>query len=327
MARFALVSLVFTIFSSFALLILQGCNNVDSDLGAASDSGLNVIVSVPPQADFVRRIGGDRVKVDVLVGEGQDPHNFSPTPSQMAVLSEADLFLTVGMPFEDGLRSQIETANTGLKVVSMSEGFEKLPSECDHPSHAAEEDEHAAATEEHGHGEEDHGHDHGHDHGEDDPHVWLSPPLVKVQAANIAAALKEALPEHRAEFDSKLGAFQAELDSLHRELEVLLEDRTGEGEQFFVFHPAFGYFGYTYDIEQVAVEVNGNEPTPNELADFIEQAKNQGMKTIFVQPQFDDRSAKIIADQLGARVESLDPLAPDVLANIRRIAEAIAGTQ
>jgi zinc transport system substrate-binding protein len=150
---------------------------------------------------------------------------------------------------------------------------------------------------------------------------------VKVQAANIATALKEALPEHGAEFDRKLGVFQAELDALHRELEVLLEDRTGDGEQFFVFHPAFGYFGYTYDIEQVAVEVNGNEPTPNELAEFIDLAKKQGMKTLFVQPQFDDRSAKIIADQLGARVESLDPLAPDVLANIRRIAEAIVGTQ
>ena len=181
-----------------------------------------------------------------------------------------------------------------------------------------------AHAEDHGDGHEEG--DHGHDHGEDDPHVWLSPPLVKVQAANIASALKEALPEHKAEFDNNLNVFQSELDALHRELEVLLEDRTGEGEQFFVFHPAFGYFGYTYDIEQVAVEVNGNEPTPNELAKFIEDAKTQGMKTLFVQPQFDDRSAKIIADQLGARVESLDPLDPDVVANIRRIAEAIANS-
>ena len=305
--------------------MLQGCKKVASDFSAASDSGLKVIVSVPPQADFVRRVGGDHVKVDVLVGMGQDPHSFSPTPAQMAVVSEADLFVTVGMPFEEDLQRRIETANSGLKVVSMSEGFEKIPSQCDHPSHSSGEEGHGHGEEDHGHGEEDHGHHH--DHGEDDPHVWLSPPLVKVQAANIAAALKEALPEHGAEFDSNLEVFQAELDALHSELEVLLEDRTGEGEQFFVFHPAFGYFGYTYDIEQVAVEVNGNEPTPNELAEFIEQAKDQGMKTIFVQPQFDDRSAKIIADQLGARVESLDPLAPDVLANIRRIAEAIAGTQ
>ena len=72
--------------------------------------------------------------------------------------------------------------------------------------------------------------------------------------------------------------------------------------------------------------MHGNEPTPNELAEFIEQAKDSGMKTIFVQPQFDDRSAKVIADQLGARVESLDPLDSDVLPNIRRIAQAIAGT-
>ena len=110
---------------------------------------------------------------------------------------------------------------------------------------------------------------------------------------------------------------------MHQEIKALLDDQAGE--EFFVFHPAFGYFGDAYGIEQVAVEVNGNEPTPNELAEFIEEAKNHEMKTLFVQPQFDDRSAKIIADQLDARVESLDPLAPDVIANIRRIAKAIAG--
>jgi zinc transport system substrate-binding protein len=307
MARSALSASLLSVFGSFALLMFQACEKVDSDSALANDS-LSIIVSVPPQADFVQRIGGDHVKVDVLVGLGQDPHNFSPTPSQMAVLSGADLFLTVGMPFEEALSSQIESANTGLKVVSMSEGFEKIPSYCDHSSHGSEEDE-------------DDGHDHAHE--EDDPHVWLSPPLVKVQATNIAAALKAALPEHGEAFDSNLSAFQTELDALHNEIKVQLNDRAGE--QFFVFHPAFGYFGDTYDIEQVAVEVNGNEPTPNELAKFIEEAKNHGMKTLFVQPQFDNRSAKIIADQLGARVESLDPLDPDVISNIRRIAKAIAG--
>lgn len=308
MARSALSASLLSVFGSFALLMFQACEKLDSDVHVANDS-LSIIVSVPPQADFVQRIGGDHVKVDVLVGLGQDPHNFSPTPSQMAVLSGADLFLTVGMPFEEALSSQIESANAGLKVVSMSEGFEKIPSYCDHSSHGSE-------------GDED-GHDHAHAHEEDDPHVWLSPPLVKVQATNIAAALKAAMPEHSEAFDNNLKVFQTELDTLHNEIKAQLDDRAGE--QFFVFHPAFGYFGDAYNIEQVAVEVNGNEPTPNELAAFIEEAKDHGMKTLFVQPQFDDRSAKIIADQLGARVESLDPLDPDVISNIRRIATAIAG--
>ncbi len=303
---------------ALAVAMLQACDKPASD---SVSKGLNVIVSVPPQADFVQRVGGAHVQVDVLVGPGQDPHSFSPTPAQMAVLSEADLYITVGMPFEEELRERIETANSGLQVVSMSEGFEKIPSICDHADHSSEKDGHAdsdAAGDAH-----DHDHHH-HEHGEDDPHVWLSPPLVKVQAANIAAALKAALPEHGADFDQNLEVFQSELDALHKDLEKLLEPKVGE--DFFVFHPAFGYFGNTYALYQVAVEVNGNEPTPNELAAFIDQAKKQGMKTLFVQPQFDDRSAKTIAEQLGARVESLDPLDRDVLANIRRIAEAIAGT-
>jgi len=314
MVRTTQPTLIFSVVGAFALLMFQACKKVESEL-SSSPSDLNVIVSVPPQADFVRRIGGDHVQVDVLVGLGQDPHNFSPTPAQMTVLSKAELFITVGMPFEEELCHQIESANSGLQVVSMSDGFEKIPLQCDHSAHALEEDEHEEKD-----GDE---HDHLHDHGEDDPHVWLSPPLLKVQIANIAAALKANLPEHGAEFDRNLEVFQSELDALHNEIKEILDDKAGE--EFFVFHPAFGYFGDTYGIEQVAVEVNGNEPTPNELAEFIDQAKKDEMKTLFVQPQFDDRSAKIIAEQLGARVESLDPLAPDALATIRRIAETIVG--
>ena len=220
MARSALFSLLLSVFGTFAFLMFQACNRVESDLRTVTNSNLKVIVSVPPQADFVRRVGGDHVQVDVLVGLGQDPHNFSPTPAQMAVLSDADLFITVGMPFEEDLSSQIESANSGLKVVSMSEGFEKMASHCDHSDHGE--------------------HDHDHHHEEDDPHVWLSPPLVKIQAANIAGALKDVLPEHGAEFDKNLEVFQSELDALDKEIKGLLADRAGE--EFFVFHPAFGYF-------------------------------------------------------------------------------------
>ena len=149
MAHSALLRLLPSVFGAIALLMFQACEKVDSDVHVANDS-LSIIVSVPPQADFVQRIGGDHVKVDVLVGLGQDPHSFSPTPAQMVAVSEADLFITVGMPFEEDLQSRIESANSGLKVVSMSDGFEKIPSQCDHPSHASEEDGHVAHAEDHG---------------------------------------------------------------------------------------------------------------------------------------------------------------------------------
>lgn len=293
-------------------LILAACS--DRQTETADDGKFRVVVSVAPQKDFVQRIAGDLVHVDALVGDGQDPHDFSPSPSERQALSKAQMFITVGMPFEEALVEKLGSTEGGLQFISMGDGFEKIPSHCEHPSHDVE-----AA---HGEGEGEDEHEFvDHEHGEDDPHVWLSPPLIKVQAANIAKGLSAALPDHAATFEANLAKFETELDTLHTELKEKLKPYLGK--EFFVFHPAFGYFGYTYGIDQVAVEVNGNSPTPKELSEFIVHAKENGMTTLFVQPQFDDRSAKVIAEQLGAEVSALDPLAADPLQTIRAIADAI----
>jgi zinc transport system substrate-binding protein len=274
----------------------------------SDDGAIRAIVSVPPQAEIIRRIGGEHVVVDILVGEGQDPHTFSPTPSQMSALGEAQIMFTVGMPFESALVEKFEEAGLPLAVVDTGAGFEKLALQCDHP--------------EHGHGEE--GHDeHGHDeHHEPDPHIWLSPTFLKVQTAHIEKALAAAAPDHAVEFQQNRAALDAELDTLHASLGKQMEPYAGE--QFFVFHPAFGYFGHTYGIDQVAVEINGNAPTPKELAAFIANAREKDVKVLFTQPQFDARAAETVAKALGAKVVALDPLAPDVLQNLQRVADAIA---
>lgn len=313
-----------------AAAMLSGCGvkSAPREAGDGDRGTIRAVVSVPPQAEFVRRVGGDHVEVEVLVGDGQDPHTFSPTPSQMTALGRADVLFTVGMPFEQTLVEKIAEAGSGPKVVDTGAGFEKIALQCDHPSHAAGGEGHA---EEHGHadghgheeGHED-GHDDGHDHEhhEPDPHIWLAPNLIKVQAGHIEAALAEAAPEHAAEFQQNRAALDAELDELHAALSEQMDPHIGE--RFYVFHPAFGYFGHTYGIDQVAVEVNGNSPTPKELSDFIAMAKGEGVKVLFTQPQFDPRAAETVAEALGAQVVPLDPLAPDVLANLRRIADAIA---
>jgi zinc transport system substrate-binding protein len=298
-----------------AAILLSSCGDRGNGGSEADDTGkIRVMVSVPPQADFVRRIGGEQVQIDVLVGDGQDPHTFSPTPAQMKALGRAQIYFSVGMPFEEALATKITNANTSLTLIDTSAGIEKIALQCEHP-------EHAHGTEEaEGHDEGHHEHA-GHDEHEDDPHIWLAPNLIKLQVAHIAAALSEAAPEHAATFSANLSAFEAELDTLHAELVAKTEPHIGE--KFFVFHPAFGYFGHTYGIDQVAVEIGGNSPTPKELAAFIALAKEQKVKVLFVQPQFDSRSAEVVAEQLGAKVVALDPLAPDVLENLRTIANAI----
>jgi zinc transport system substrate-binding protein len=126
-------------------------------------------------------------------------------------------------------------------------------------------------------------------HHEDDPHVWLSASALKIQIKNILEALKKEFPDHGDEFD-----------------------------------PAFGYFAYEYGLEQMSVEVGGNSPTPKELSDFLKTASEEKIKVLFVQPQFDTRSANIIAERLGAKIYTMDPLEPDVISNLKKISSAIA---
>jgi len=289
--------------ASLVAMSLIGCGGGDNTSSGEGETlredTIRVVVSVPPQADFVRRIGGEHVQVDVLVGDGQDPHTFSPTPAQMQTLGRAQIYFTVGMPFEEPISAKIAAANSGITVIDTASGIEKIAQQCDHSDH-----------------------DHGdHDEHQDDPHIWLAPQLIKLQAAHIATALTAAAPAHAAVFAANLSRFEDTLDTLHAEITEMT--RPHIGEKFFVFHPAFGYFAHAYGMDQVAVEVGGNNPTPKELATFLASAKEEGIRLLFVQPQFDSRSAEVVAKSLDAKVVTLDALAGDVLPNLRYIAEAI----
>jgi len=159
-----------------------------------------------------------------------------------------------------------------------------------------------------------------------DPHIWLDPILVKTQARTIAEALMEIDPAHTADYQSNLEEFLVDLDKINREITKILEGM--ENRFFLVFHPAWGYFAERYGLRQLAVEVEGKEPSPRGLAAFIEQSKalidaGQTGKTIFVQKQFSTKSAEVVAQAIGARVIMLDPLARDYLCNLRRTAQIL----
>jgi zinc transport system substrate-binding protein len=134
---------------------------------------------------------------------------------------------------------------------------------------------------------------------------------------NIAAALAALLPEHAAELDENLRRFESEVRDLDAKLHALLDER--RGGRFFVFHPAWGYFAREYGLVQVAIEREGKEPDPREVATLIRDAREAGVRVIFVQPQFDPASAELIAREISASVEVLDPLAPDWSANLYRV--------
>lgn len=265
--------------------------------GALAAERLRVFVTIAPQAFLVERLGGETVEVSILAAKGQDPHTFEATPRQAAALAQARLFFTVGLPFEKPLVAKAQAANPRLKASDSTRGIARLPM-------VEKEDETHAA-----------------DHGEADPHLWLSPANLRVMANNMTAALIAARPEQRQLFQRNLAGLDAELVALDRRLAATLAPYRGHA--FYVFHPAFGYFAAAYGLTQKAVETGGKSPSPKRLATLIRQAKADGVKVIFVQPQFDTKAAATVARGIGGSVVAIDPMAKEVTTNLAAVATVV----
>ena len=153
-----------------------------------------------------------------------------------------------------------------------------------------------------------------------DPHIWLSLRLVKIQAETIYQALTEEDPSHRAYYQENLEAFHRDLDQLDREIVRSLRDMNSR--KFMVFHPAWGYFAHDYGLEQIPIEIEGKEPTAKDLTHIMEEAKEEGIKIIFVQKQFSKTSAETVARAIGGKAVQIDPLARNYLNNMRQVADA-----
>ncbi|MCG8685583.1 MAG: zinc ABC transporter substrate-binding protein [Desulfobacterales bacterium] len=291
---------------------------------------LPVFVSIVPQKYFVQQIGSDLVDVKVMVKPGASPATYEPKPRQMAELSNSKLYFSIGVPFENAWLKKISAANPDMKVIHTDHGIDKIAMEAHHhhdEEHHGEEHHDGEHHDEKHHDKEHHAEEHheeGH-HGEEhhdhtglDPHIWTSPALVKIQAETILKALQAADPSHKKAYEANFKAFVAKIDALDQELKQTLAGK--KGLQFMVFHPAWGYFAKAYGLKQVPIEIEGKDPKPAQLKELIKHAKEEGIKVIFVQPQFSTKSAKTIASEIGGQVAFADPLAEDWMANLRMIA-------
>ena len=287
---------------------------------------ITVFVSIVPQKYFVEQIGKDLVDARVMVQPGAGPHNYEPKPQQMAALSKAKIYFAIGVPFENAWLEKIAAANPNMRVVHTDHGIEKLAMAAHHhhDDHAEEHHEgehhdadHDGEKKEH-HGKDAHDEDH-HEHTGLDPHIWLSPPLVKIQAHTILDALQEADPKNKDVYEANFKAFAAQIDELDADLNRTLAGK--EGLQFMVFHPAWGYFAHSYGLKQVPIEIEGKDPKPAQLKELMEHARENGIKVVFVQPQFSTKSAKLVAREIGGQVAFADPLAEDWMANLQQVAE------
>jgi zinc transport system substrate-binding protein len=274
---------------------------------ASGEKPVKVFVSVLPLKYFVDRVGGDAVEVSVMVGPGRSPQTYEPTPRQMAELSRTQIYYRVGVPFEQVWIKRIADLNPHMRIVDLRKGIPLLYS----PAH--------------GHGEEGDHHEVKDQTGaaarkEMDPHIWTNPRLVKIMAAHIRDTLAILAPDRKEEFAANYEAFAADLDRLDRYIRDRLKGV--KHRKFLVFHPAWGYFAEAYGLQQVAIEAEGKEPGPRALAQIIDLARKDNIRTIFVQPQFSRTTAETVARAINGRVVAVDPLAEDYMENMRKAADA-----
>lgn len=281
---------------------------------SSASAKLNVFTSILPQSYIVERIAGDLVDISVLIPKGQGPTTYNPIPSQIKKLSSCDIYFTIGVPFENAFKSKFVQILKNTKIVDSSTGIKKLKLE-DHDDD--QDDKH----DEHEHHGEDHGHKHHHEHGDFDPHVWMSPVNTKIIATNIYNNLVKLLPNHKIKLKTKLNMFLNDLNKVHNKIQKVLKGQ--HGKSVFVFHPAFGHFLELYGMKQKAVEVEGKSPSPKQIMRLIKEAKKSKVKVIFIQPQFDIRSAKIIANAINGKVEMIDPLEKNLIMNYLNISKAL----
>jgi zinc transport system substrate-binding protein len=261
-----------------------------------------------------------------MVQPAASPATYEPKPKQMVDLSKAKIYFAIGVPFENAWLGKIADSNPKMRVIHTDHGIEKLAMKAHHhhddQAEKHHEGEHHEANHDHEksdhHGEAAHDEDH-HEHAGLDPHIWLSPPLVKIQARNILAALQEADPAHRSVYEANFKEFTARIDRLDTDLKKTFAGK--KGLQFMVFHPAWGYFAHAYGLKQVPIEIEGKDPKPAQLKDLVQHARENGIKVVFAQPQFSTKSAELIAREIGGQVAFANPLAEDWMANLRQVAD------
>lgn len=267
-----------------------------------------VFVSIVPQKYFVEKIGKDRVGVQVMVQPGASPATYEPKPRQMADLSKTRLYFAIGVPFEQSWLKKIAAANPEMTVIHTDRGIEKIAMAAHHHDDDVDTQ----------HGEKGRP---GHGHGGLDPHIWLSPPLVMIQAKTILAGLVAVDPAHQTTYEANFNAFISEIADLDMELKGIFASK--KERRFMVFHPTWGYFAHNYGLQQVPIEIEGKNPRPAQLKALIEQARESGITVIFVQPQFSIKSAALVAKAIGGQVAIADPLAENWAASLRTVAEKL----
>jgi zinc transport system substrate-binding protein len=266
----------------FSLLIILGACGAESYQAPPAAADVNIAVSILPQQYFVKKIGGNHVSVLVLAGPGVNPLTYTPPKAQLKALNDRDIYFLMGIPPETTWLVDIAKRAPNIKLLDISQGIPKTS---------------------------------------DDPHIWLSPRLVKIQAQTIAQALIDVDPTHEVDYQANLDAFLTELDDLDRDIQRIMDENQVAGKTFIVAHPAWGYFVRDYGLEMVTIPENATDEQLQELARLAQEKR---ITTIFYQRGFDEVSPEKLARLIDGRTMPLEPLNPSWEPNLRSVAMMLA---
>ncbi len=265
---------------------------------------LTISVSILPQQWFVDQIGADRVRTQAMVGSGDDPHTYEPSPQQMTNLAVSELYFTIGVEFEAVWLPRFESANPNMKVVDTAAGIELIPAVDEHEHDAAGAAENTNIG------------------TETDPHIWFSPLRMKQMAQTMAEAMKTADSQNADFYQANLEALLIKIDAIDAEVRKQLEG--SKRDHFMVVHPAWGYVAEDYGLHMLAVEIGGNEPAPDTLSQIITLAREYEVNTLVIERGSNARLATSITEQAGIQsIVEWDPMAYDWTASMLMIAETL----
>ena len=276
---------ILTIFICFA------CGNT-----AQKSEKAIITVTIEPLRYFTEAIAGENYQVVSMVPKGSSPESYDPTPQQLVNLSKSQAYFRIGhIGFEQAWMKKLEANCPDMKVYDTSKGIDLIRDK--------------------GHWHGDHFHE-----GGVEPHIWNSTQNALIIVDNIYQALCELDTTHQADYKYRLDSLKQSIQQTDAETRRLLENADST---FLIYHPALSYFARDYGLKQISIEEGGKEPSPAQLKKLIETCRNENVHTIFVQQEFDQRNAQLIAHELGIDIVSINPLSYDWTEEMLRTAKGL----
>ena len=293
MKRINYIAILFTIIVIITIGLISLYQSSDLDY----DEKPRVVVTILPQAEFIEKIAGDKVSITTMVPPGASPHTYEPRPSQMKEVTEAEMYAKVGtgLDFELVWMPKIIETNPNMLIVDSSEGTHLI---------------------------EMGAHDNEHPLGAKDPHVWLSPKKAIIMVENLYEGLVKIDPDNKEYYTKNKDVYVNSLKELDS---TIMQTFSGlKTRKFMVYHDSWGYLAYDYGLEQIPIEKEGKEPTPEGIATLIDQARENNITIIFASPEFEIQTAKTIAEEIDGTVILISPLAKDYIENLKRMSDEIS---